>query len=385
MTLGSDQQNGTGISLSPVPNTDQEAASTSHGHYQDLIGLFRSKTCPSCKNVFSSRPELEMHILELHPTFYNSLQVGGNDNDDGNPIIPIKLDLETHGKDCVTRFAADLTNVECDDISQLFSSCQGELVRVLEAQLQKRKNYKCFFQIDVQFTKYVNGVPENITRGFTSFAHTILNKIMIPRTLLLALEKIESQIESFTSERSGWRVQKIAKFQFVLSTYSPLGGGTYIPLPHPLDEKRDCLLNIDNSATPDGDQDKCFLYSVLAHENICGIPASNRNKNKIDKLVRTYKNNEKSSRLNTDGLEWPFTIDQMNKFEKLNHDISVTILAYEIDEDGDENDDDVGRRKRQPAKNRKRKSGITDYAEKCKRYAKLIKNTHLLYNTGVCK
>jgi hypothetical protein len=42
----------------------------------------------------------------------------------------------------------------------------------------------------------------------------------------------------------------------------------------------------------------------------------------------------------------------MHKFEKLNPDISVTILAYEIDEDGDEDDDDEGRRKRQRAKNR---------------------------------
>ncbi len=91
---------------------------------------------------------------------------------------------------------------------------------------------------------------------------------------------------------------KDCKVSVFLSTYSPLGGGTYIPLPHPLDEKRDCLLNLDNSAsTPDGDQDKCFLYSVLAHEKICGIPASNRNRNKIDKLVTTYKNTGKSSRL----------------------------------------------------------------------------------------
>ncbi len=136
-------------------------------------------------------------------------------------------------------------------------------------------------------------------------------------------------MEGFTCEKSGWNLDHIDAYNFVVSTYKPIGVGTYIPLPFPLDKTHGTILNIENARrTSDNDHLKCFLWSVLAHENLCGvIDDGNRNRHRIDKKVDTYKHHPLASSVNVDGIKFPMTKEQLPKFDAQNPEISLTVLA----------------------------------------------------------
>src|SRR5207244_194012 len=111
-------------------------------------------------------------------------------------------------------------------------------------------------------------------------------------------------------EGSGWVIDEILKLRLVTSEYSPLAGSSYIHLDKYLSSKK-ALINIQN------DDQKCFLWSVLAYLHPAG-----KNSNRVEK----YKQFE--SRLNLNGIEWPMKLNDVPKFERQN-DISISIYGYE--------------------------------------------------------
>jgi hypothetical protein len=112
------QQEGGALSEpDPVPGPSTRSL---NGLYDDIMTSFRTNICPWCKKSFPRRPELEQHFLISHPEFYQSAQFGGSLNNVES--IPIDAEMESHENATVRRYAADLSEVECDDITQLFSS-----------------------------------------------------------------------------------------------------------------------------------------------------------------------------------------------------------------------------------------------------------------------
>jgi len=215
------------------------------------------------------------------------------------------------------------------------ASIKDSVRNVLESELQQRKNIKIFCSIMVEFEKVdpceLDKVLE-LTRGFTSFAHALLSMQMFSKFWHIPRD-FSDYIEDFTVERSGWKVRNIRDFQMVIVTYRPLFGGNYIPLPRELQEVKQVCLNIDNSeVTPDGDHLKCFLWSVLAA--LCPLP-QNTNQYKHDKKVGSYKLLQNLAKINDKGIKYPVTIKQIRKFEKLNPNVSFTIIAYDLDVDVD--------------------------------------------------
>ena len=57
---------------------------------------------------------------------------------------------------------------------------------------------------------------------------------------------------------SGWVLDKIIKLDLHIHKYTPIGGSTFIPLPHKLKIKK-AILNVKNK------DNKCFLWGVLSH------------------------------------------------------------------------------------------------------------------------
>ena len=180
-----------------------------------------------------------------------------------------------------------------------------------------------------------------------------------------------------------------------------MGGGTYLNLPYPLNTKHSCLLNIVNSEiTEDGDQDKCFLWSVLAHEKLAGLPVTSRHRCRTDKLVKTYKPH--ANLVNVTGIKFPMTLQQLPKFEKLNPNISLTVVGYDM-EDGERGKYDLqlaeevfkgkdqcsagssGFAAQQSTSSRRKPTGRVSYEVRRERYSIIDRNTHLLYNSGVEK
>ena len=113
------------------------------------------------------------------------------------------------------------------------------------------------------------------------------------------IERIFENMASFQSESSPWRLYRITKLELHTVRYDPLRGETWIPLPKELDNKK-AIINMKNN------DDKCFLWCVLRALNPC-----EKNPQRIDKKIK-----EKENTLNMDGIEYPVSLNDINKFEK---------------------------------------------------------------------
>ena len=95
-------------------------------------------------------------------------------------------------------------------------------------------------------------------------------------------------------------------------SYKPLRGETYIPLPKELADKK-AIINMKNK------DNKCFLWCVLRALN-----PSKCNPQRLDEELMGKKNT-----LNTEGIDYPVSLKDLNKFEKQNPLISITVFGYE--------------------------------------------------------
>ena len=113
-------------------------------------------------------------------------------------------------------------------------------------------------------------------------------------------------------EGSGWRFHSIIRLELHIVDYNPLRGETWIALPKELANKN-AIIN------PKNEDNKCFMWCVLRALNL-----SKDHSERIDKKLK-----EKENTLNMEGIEYPVSLKDVDKFESQNPSISITVLGYE--------------------------------------------------------
>ena len=125
------------------------------------------------------------------------------------------------------------------------------------------------------------------------------------------LEKIARLINGDGEGGTGWAFYAVIKLELHTVSYKPLRGKTWIPLPKKLADKK-AIINMQN------EDNKCFLWCVLRALN----PKDNHSEI-IDKKLK-----EKEITLNMEGIEYPVSLKDIDKFENQNPTISITVLGY---------------------------------------------------------
>ena len=113
-------------------------------------------------------------------------------------------------------------------------------------------------------------------------------------------------------EGSGWRFHSIIRLELHTVSYNPLRGETWIALPKELANKK-AIIN------PKNKDNKCFLWCVLRVLN-----PKDDNPERIDKKLK-----EKENTLNMEGIEYPVSLKDIDKFERQNPSISITVFEYD--------------------------------------------------------
>ena len=126
------------------------------------------------------------------------------------------------------------------------------------------------------------------------------------------VERIIEKMATFQCMGSGWRLYSIIQLELHTMRYNPLRGETWISLPKELANKK-AIINVKNK------DNKCFLWCVLSASNPkAGHPE------RLDKELKTKENT-----LNMEGIDYPVSLKDLNKFEKQNPSISITVFGYE--------------------------------------------------------
>ena len=123
---------------------------------------------------------------------------------------------------------------------------------------------------------------------------------------------IENMAAQQQVEGSGWRFHSIIRLELHIVDYNPLRGETWIALPKALANKN-AIIN------PKNEDNKCFMWGVLRKLN-----PTKDHPERIDKKLK-----EKENTLNMEGIEYPVSLKDIDKFENQNPSISITVLGYE--------------------------------------------------------
>lgn len=127
------------------------------------------------------------------------------------------------------------------------------------------------------------------------------------------MNKLINKCSEFELSESGWTIESVSHLEINIAKYSPLKGGSYIPLPKCISGTKSCL-NIRNKDLC------CFLWCIMAYL----FPArSNSNR------VSSYPHYSKY--LNISGLSFPIKMQDIKRFEKKNPDISINIYGLDSD------------------------------------------------------
>ena len=126
------------------------------------------------------------------------------------------------------------------------------------------------------------------------------------------VERILEKIATFLAMKSDVKFHSVIKFELHTVSYKPLRGETWIPLPKELADKK-AIINMQNK------DNKCFLWCVLSY-----LYPDNKNPQRLDKKLM-----DKENTLNMEGICYPVGLKDINKFEKQNPTISITVLRYE--------------------------------------------------------
>ena len=126
------------------------------------------------------------------------------------------------------------------------------------------------------------------------------------------LEKIARHIKGDGGGGSGWAFHRVMKLELHTVSYKPLRGETWVPLPKELADKK-VIINMQNK------DNKCFLWSVLRALN----PKDNHPE-RVDKDLKLKENN-----LNMEGIEYPVSLKDIDKFENQNQTICIVVFGYD--------------------------------------------------------
>ena len=124
-------------------------------------------------------------------------------------------------------------------------------------------------------------------------------------------EIIIEKIASYQAKDTGSSLRSIIRLELHTVRYNPLRGETYIPLPKELANKK-AIINIKNK------DNQCFLWCVLR-----ALYPKDKDPQRITDLIN------KKDTLKMEGIEYPMSLKELNKFEKQNPTISITVLGYE--------------------------------------------------------
>lgn len=132
------------------------------------------------------------------------------------------------------------------------------------------------------------------------------NEIMKPSML-----KLEEQV----TKGSGWSLFSLIELQLFVHEYNVHNGSSYIPLPSFLAHKK-AIVNVRNN------DEECFKWAVMA----AWCEVENH-----PERIHQYK--DRVNELNFNGLTFPVATTQIEKFEKMNPNVSINVYMFDEEEE----------------------------------------------------
>ena len=154
--------------------------------------------------------------------------------------------------------------------------------------------------------------------AFHSVGQKIITESTDPHEIFKEMmDEIEEEVQKVEhAEGSGWVFVEVENLTLHTDIWDPLKASSYIDLPKELKNKK-AIINMQN------EDNKCFLWCVLRALN----PSKNKHPSRIDGDLKSKENT-----VNMGGITYPVDFKGIERFEKQNPDISISVLGYSENE-----------------------------------------------------
>ncbi|KAL9983793.1 hypothetical protein ACROYT_G006023 [Oculina patagonica] len=188
---------------------------------------------------------------------------------------------------------------------------------LLVSEIDDLKSLKTSFGLEVKFSIKRNRVTQHMHHYFREREPQIFtkdNKDQIKPEFDKFIEKAKGEIEAWSERGSGWVIERIETAYINVARYQPLRGGTYLPLPPKLANKK-AVINVQNR------DNQCLKWALRA----ALFPP------------RDGKNPQRTSRypvddgINYNGIDFPTPVKQIDKLEAQNSNLAINVFGWEDD------------------------------------------------------
>ena len=292
--------------------------------HQKSCGKPKPFQCTTCEKRFARQSTLEQHVQEHQQkgggTKRKAEQQGGPSKKlpkQISRVLPVDKEVSAMKGVKVDAFFHPKTEPQRKDQQVFFQETLPRLKAHLQKVLEEKKGIK--WNLMYHCTLTMHDPYRQVLRthqGYFRTPHPLISLYpqQLTEQLNAALETIEEKMSIFAQAGSGWTLEANQALVLEMTDYQPIGGSTYIELPKDVYYTKS-IVNIKN------EDQACFMWSVLASLH----PADHH----AERIIHYQPFKDE---LNLTGIEFPLTIDQIPKFERLNPDISVTVLGIDIPE-----------------------------------------------------
>ena len=186
--------------------------------------------------------------------------------------------------------------------------------KVLDFIKQQKKPIKLKFIFTCTFQKEhpATGQIDISTGYFHSLVETITESSDLSDILNTMTGIILEKIQQFRNNGSGWVFENVESFDINIDPFEPLSGSSYISLPKNLEDKK-AIINVRNE-----NDHECFKWAINS-----AIYQREKHLQRLNKEMRSNSQN-----FNWDGIDFPLSIKQIDKFERQNN-YAINVFGYE--------------------------------------------------------
>ncbi|CAG8637766.1 6932_t:CDS:1, partial [Diversispora eburnea] len=201
-----------------------------------------------------------------------------------------------------------------------FESIEEKITNVYKRELGLKGGLKVRIVLYANMKKIKPETPEPIYKTFP-FKHEtieIIREDRINATIEKGYNEIIDQIEDEALQESGWAFVRAEEVFLEISTFRPLRGSSYLPLPEALDKPQLGLINPQNK-----DDNECFKWCISAYHTREEAKKANKKPPHLNEIRRLRRN---ANIANYKGIKFPATLHDIDKFEEINPNYAINIF-----------------------------------------------------------
>jgi len=204
------------------------------------------------------------------------------------------------------------------DIIRFFQETKSSFIHVTREEAQDLGSVKVQFGLLVRFSANRNEEVEHMEHYFNKMKPIVVNQHntdTLNHVFNQFADEVRGEIEAWSERGSGWVVDEILEAIINVARYNPLRGGTYMPLPENLKNKK-AVLNLQNR------DNQCLRWAIRA----ALFPAL-RGRN--PQRPSSYPTNDG---LNFEGIDFPTPVSQIDRLERQNPNLAINVFGWDKNE-----------------------------------------------------